>query len=100
MAFHIPVDPEQVADVNFALNGYDLVVLDEASLVSHCTFSLVASTLNCLNNRPIVLVAGDKCQQQPLQTVDGKGSKTISILSNGTFTGINSINQACTVPAV
>lgn len=100
MAFHILVDPEQVADVNFALNGYDLVVLDEASLVSHCTFLLVASTLNCLNNRPIVLVAGDKCQQQPLQTVDGKVSNTISILSNGTFTGINSINQACTVPAV
>lgn len=46
MAFHIPVHPEQVADVNFALNGYDLVVLDEASLISHCTFSLVASTLN------------------------------------------------------
>lgn len=81
MAFHIPVDPEQVADVNFALNGYDLVVLDEASLVSHCTFLLVASTLNCLNNCPIVLVAGDKCQQQPLQTVDGKVSNTISILT-------------------
>ena len=64
-AFLILVDPEQAADVNFALKGYDLVVLDDL-LISPRTFSLVASTLKRLNNCPSVLVAGDNCQQHPL----------------------------------
>lgn len=60
MAFQIPFDLEQSADINFALNHFDMVVLDEASLISPHTFSLVTSTLNLLNSRPVVLIAGDK----------------------------------------
>lgn len=91
-AFLILVDPEQAADVNFTLKGYDLVILDDL-LISPRIFSFLASTLKCLNNCPIFLVAGDKCQQHPLQTVGGKVHNTVSILSDGTFNGVNSIKH-------
>ena len=69
MGFQIPFDLEQAADINFALNHLDMVVLDEASLISPHTFSLVASTLNLLNSCPVVLIAGDKLS--PATTADG-----------------------------
>lgn len=93
-AFLILVDPEQAADVNFALKGYDLVVLDDL-LISPRTFSLVASTLKHLNNCPSILVAGDNCQQHPLQTVGGKVHNTISILSDGTFNATTRSSTHC-----
>ena len=43
-----------------------MVVIDKALLVSPLNFSLVASTFNRLNVRPVVIVAGDQWQQQPL----------------------------------
>ena len=51
-AFHIPVDGQQSGDVNYSLNRYDLVVVNEASLVSPQSFAIVAATLNKLNRRP------------------------------------------------
>lgn len=45
---------------SYKRDHFDMVVLDEASLISPHTFSLVASTLNLLNSRPVVLIAGDK----------------------------------------
>ena len=93
-AFLILVDPEQAADVNFALKGYDLVVLDDL-LISPRTFSLVASTLKHLNNCPSILVAGDNCQQHPLQTVGGKVHNTISILSDGMFNATTRSSTHC-----
>ena len=76
-------------DVNYALNRFDLVVIDETSMVSPQSFTMVAATLNRLNYRPIVVMAGDKCQQQPLHTVDGKVSTTTSIFNDNTFIAKN-----------
>lgn len=92
-AFRIPVDQQQAADVNYALNRFDMVVIDKASLVSPTNFSLVASTLNRLNARPVVIVAGDQCQQQPLQTVQGRVSNTVSFLNDQTFQQENSVKH-------
>ena len=93
-AFHIPVDPQQTGDVNFELNRFDMVVVDKASLVSPQTFGIMASTLNRLNSRPAIVIAGDKYQQQPLQTVDSRVTTTVSILNNNTFTAQNSVKHA------
>ena len=49
-----------------------MLVVDEASLVFPASLNIVAATLNCLNCRPVIVIAGDKRQQQPLQTVDGE----------------------------
>ena len=93
-AFHIPVNHGQMADVNYSLNRHDLVVVDEASLVSPQSFSIVAATLNRLNCRPVVIIAGDKKQQQPLQTVDSRTCSTTSILNDNTFGEQNAVKHA------
>lgn len=90
-AFHIPINEEASQEMNFALNKYDVLIIDEASLVSPRTFSRIASTLNRLNCRPVVIIAGDKCQQQPLQTVEGRVCNTTSVLNDSTFNSQNSI---------
>ena len=92
-AFHIPIHEEASHDINFALNKFDVIIIDEASLVSAHTFSCIATTLNSLHCRPVVILAGDKCQQQPLQTVQGRVSNTISVLNDATFNSNNSVKH-------
>ena len=93
-AFHIPVNEDANGDMNFGLNKFHMVVVDEASLVSPQTFEKMASTFNRLNVRPVVVVTGDKCQQQPLQTApNGRVSTTVSILNDATFTNENSVKH-------
>lgn len=93
-AFHILVTENVCHDVNFNLNAYDMVVVDQASMVSPQTFSTMASTFNRLNLRPVVVIAGDKYQQQPLQTVDGRVSSTSSILNTQTFSPANAVRHS------
>ncbi|KAL9976907.1 hypothetical protein ACROYT_G014249 [Oculina patagonica] len=93
-AFNVPLDVNQRQDKNFALNKYDLVVVDEASMVSSPVFNVMAETFNRLNVHPVVIFAGDKCQQQPLQTVDGQVRTTTSIINNGAFTSQNSVKHS------
>ena len=71
-----------------------MVVVDEASLVSPKSFSIVAATLNRLNCRPEVVIAGDKKQQQPLQTVDSRVFTMRSILNDNTFGEKNPVKHA------
>ena len=92
-SFRILVLEGQSWDVNFLLNRFDMVVVDEASLVSPASFNMVAGTLNRLNCRPLVVIAGEKRQQQPLQTVQGWTSNTISIVNDQTFMQENSIKH-------
>ena len=92
-AFHIPVNQEQAPDINFALSKYDMVVIDKASLVSPQT-SIIASTLNVLTSCPLVIRAGDKCQQQVLQTVQGRIANCISIPNDDTFQQSNSVKHS------
>ena len=93
-AFNIPVNTCHKADVNFALNRFDMLVVDEGSLVSPESFQVVAATLNRLNCRPVVVIAGDKKQQQPLKTVQGKTSTTRSILNDHAFVADNSVRHS------
>ena len=51
-AFNIPVNTSQRADVNFGLNRYNMVVVEEGSLVSPESFEVAAATLNRLNCPP------------------------------------------------
>lgn len=92
--FNIPVNSNRKTDVNFMLNRYDMVVVDEGSLVSPESFQVVAATLNRLNCHPVVVIAGDKKQQQPLKTVDGKTATTRSTLNDQTFVADNSVQHA------
>ena len=93
-AFNNLVNSCQKVDVNFALNRFDILVVDEASLVSPESFQVVAATLNKLNCRPVVAIVGDKKQQQPLKTLQGKTTTTRSILNDDTFVSENSVRHA------
>ena len=93
MAFNIQVNSNQTREVNFALNRYDMVVVDEGSLVSPESFQVVAATLNRLNCCPVVVIGGDKKQQQPLKTVDRKTGTTRSIHNDQTFGAENSVQH-------
>lgn len=84
-AFNIPMDAPFADDVNYGLNKFDLVVVDEVSMILAPTFHAMATTFNRLNLRPVVVFAGDKHQQQPLQTVAGRVTATTSII-NDTYT--------------
>jgi len=92
-AFNIPVHGAASEDVNYAINKYDMVVVDETSMISAATFNIMAATFNRLNLRPVVIFAGDQCQQQPLQTVQGRTTATTSIINDHTFTSVNAIRH-------
>ena len=89
-AFRIPVHAGQSSDVNFSLNRFDMVVVDEASLVSPASFNIMAGTLNRLNCCPVVVIAGDRRPQQPNTTV----SNTTSILNDQTFSQQNAVKHS------
>ena len=92
-AFNIPIHGPPSDDVNYGISKYDLVVVDEASMISKPTFEVMATMFNRVNIRPAVLFAGDKCQQ-PLHTLHGRTTATTSIINDTTtFTSHNSIHH-------
>ena len=92
-AFNIPVKGSSSNDINYGLNKYDMIVVDEASMISSHIFEKMAATINCLNLRPVLIFAGDKYQQQPLRTVDGRTSATTSIINDHTFHRLNAVQH-------
>ena len=90
-AFNIPIEVPHPNKINYALNKYDLVAVDEASMISSRIFQTMASTFNRLNKRPVVVLAGDECKQQPLETNDGRITSTTSIINDHTFSSCNAV---------
>ena len=63
-------------------------------MISSSTFNVMAATFNRLNARPVIVFASDKCQQQPLLTMDDQTTTTTSIINDtSTFTSDNSIHH-------
>ena len=51
-AFSIPIDRPYPNEINHRINQYDLIVVDEASMISSPIFGVMASTFNWMNLRP------------------------------------------------
>ena len=81
-AFKYPVDPNERPQINWDLANYDLIVIDEVSMLSSRVFDHILTTLQELHVRPVVVLCGDQQQQQPIATVDGKTKPTIGILQD------------------
>lgn len=47
--------------MNFVLNKYDVLIIDEVSLVFLRIFFRIVSILNRFNCRFVVIIVGDKC---------------------------------------
>ena len=91
-AFSIPIDGPYPNEINHRINQYDLIVVDKASMISSPIFGVMASMFNRMNLHPVVVLAGDQCQQQPLQTVNGRITSTTSIINgNATFSSSNAV---------
>ena len=70
-AFHYPLSQQDRPSYNWNLSNYDLIV-DELSMVLVKIFEHILATVSELPICPIVLLAGDDCQLQPIEKVDGK----------------------------
>ena len=80
--YNIPVAADQEYVVNYNIGKYDAIIIDEASMVADNTFDMIHDTLEKQAHRPLVIIAGDECQQPPLQTINGRTTQTTSILKN------------------
>ena len=69
------------SSINSHLSVYDVIFIDEISQVSKELFHHVITTLTSLSSRPILVLCGDFCQQQPLATKNNKTVQTENILS-------------------
>ena len=87
--FRIPVAADQEHTINFGMGRFDVIIIDEASMIDPAMFELIAGTLNKLVKRPVIVIAGDESEQQPLRTVGGKTSQLPSILTDGTLHGVS-----------
>ena len=80
--FNIPVAADQQYVVNYAIGKYEAIIIDQASMVANDTFDMIHDTLEKQVHRPLIIIAGDECQQPPLQTINGHTTQTTSILKN------------------
>ena len=88
-AFKYPVNlEEQSPTVNWNIATYDCLIIDEISMVRKQIFDHIIYTLQQIPIRPVVILAGDELQQQPIETVDGKVMQVESILTDKAFLSI------------
>ena len=83
--FRYPVNSTERPQINWNVGQYDLLIVEELSMVPKKIFSHVANTLNQLHVRPVALLCGDQQQQQPIETVEGRTTQTKGILYDKEF---------------
>ena len=84
-AFKFPVCENDKPIINWLVPQYDILVVDEISMITPIIFHHVLKTLQNLPKRPVLLVSGDSAQQQPIVTIRGRTHATKSILANAGF---------------
>ena len=83
-AFTFPVDQNEQANINWIISTFDIVIIDEISMITKRRFKHIR-TLNEIPMCPVVLIGGDEQQQQPIDNSDGKTTTVSSILDEGFF---------------
>ena len=68
VAFQHAVAGEQFPRLIYDLSRYDVIVIDEISMISQAIFHHILKTLNCLPLRPVLLLCGDNAQMQPFDS--------------------------------
>ena len=68
VSFRFPVE-DAPPTINWELSKYDLIIIDEISMIPDVIFKHICKTLNL---RPVVIICGDAGQQQPFFRQDGK----------------------------
>ena len=84
-AFHIPVNVNERPSTNWNLSHYDIIIIDEISMISESNFQHVLDTFNRLIFKPVLVVSGDYAQQQPLEKLANRTVNVSSPLNNQSF---------------
>ena len=83
--FHIPVNKTQQSSINWVISQYDILIIDEISMISETNFQHIVTTLNRLLLRPVFVVCGDNSQQQPFEKTNTCTCTVTSPLNNRAF---------------
>ena len=94
-AFQFPVSRDESPSVNWNISNYDLVVLDEISMVPERIGRHVIETITEVTIQPVVVLAGDNQQLQPIENLCKKVTEVKSMLSDKNLYGVvNHFNLA------
>ena len=80
--FRVAVSEDNYCEVNWSLFNFDVILLDEVSLVPTRILQHIISTVAQLPNRPLLILFGDQQQQMPLETVNNQTTSTQNIFSS------------------
>ncbi len=81
-SFHFPVETDVLPKINWELSKYDLIIIDEISMIPDIIFNHILKTFNVLLFRPVVLLSGDAGQQQPFTREKGRIMQLNSAFDN------------------
>ena len=81
-AFHFPVNRFERPCMNWALSAYDMIVIDEASLVSQRIADHILQTVDEISIRSILVLCGGHAQQQPFKEEGGRLQNVPSMLQH------------------
>ena len=84
-AFSYPVKSDERPTINWNLSNYDLILLDEMSMVPERIARHVIATISEITIRPVIVMAGDNQQQQPIETIDKQIVQVHSVLHKKDF---------------
>ena len=87
-SFSIPID-NSPPKVNWSLSMYDVIFIDEISMIPLTMFEHILSTVQQLATRPILVVSGDPLQQQPIATSTRGTVQVCNIFSSVRFSGVS-----------
>ena len=84
-AFQFPVNKHQRPTINWNISNFDVLIIDEVSMIPQKIAEHVVTTLQQLPIRPLVVVCGDN-QQQPIETVQVRWLKSVVFLARRSST--------------
>lgn len=95
-SFHYPVAPDQSPTINWQLSNFDVIIIDEISMIPDVIFEHILKTFSVLLFRPVIFLSGDAGQQQPFSRSCGKIMQLKSAFDNSAFLN-SSYNYRLTV---
>ena len=87
-SFSLPID-DSPPKINWSLSTYDVIIIDEVSMVPIAIFTHIMTTLQELSTRPIFMISGDKYQLPPICTQNNTIANSTSIYDSECLTNVS-----------
>ena len=81
-AFYYSVASRDVPTTNWSLSAFNVIILNEASMVRFTTASQIFCTIEDISIRPLVIIYGHEAQQQPFEEHHGHTCTVPSMLQH------------------